>query len=96
MLRRFTNVSMHGVVATSLMVIALVGTGGIVVAQAHGAQMPVKITVLFALATAIGMLAGRQLAGHLSGRVVQRGFAAVLLLVATGLITQALLAPVFE
>ncbi|MNE21921.1 Sulfite exporter TauE/SafE [compost metagenome] len=95
MLRRFTNVSMHGVVATSLMVIALVGTGGIVIAQAHGAQIPVDITLLFALATAMGMLAGRQLADHLSGRQVQRGFAAVLLVVATGLLAQAILDPVF-
>ena len=31
MLRKFTNVSMHGIVATSLLVIALVGTGGVVV-----------------------------------------------------------------
>ncbi|WP_166365603.1 sulfite exporter TauE/SafE family protein [Pseudomonas akapageensis] len=94
LLRRYTNVSMHGVVATSLMVIALVGTGGIVVALVHGAVMPVKATVLFALTTAMGMAAGRQLAGRLSGRHVQRGFAAVLIVVALGLVTRALLAPV--
>jgi uncharacterized membrane protein YfcA len=94
LLRRFTNVSMHGVVATSLMVIALVGTGGIVVALAHGAVMPLKATVLFAITTAIGMAAGRQLASHLSGHHVQRGFAGVLIIVATGLVTRAIL-PVF-
>lgn len=95
MLRRFTNVSMHGVVATSLMVIALVGTGGIMVALAHGAVIPIQATVLFAIATAIGMATGRQLASHLSERYVQRGFAGVLIMVAIGLVTRAILASVF-
>lgn len=90
MLRRFTNVSMHGVVATSLMVIALVGTGGIVVALTNGAVMPVKATVLFALATALGMVVGRQLSSRLSGHHVQRGFAVVLITVAIGLVILAI------
>ena len=93
MLRRFTNVSMQGVVATSLMVIALVGTGGIVSALVYGAVMPLKATVLFALATAIGMIAGRQMASRLSGQQVQRGFAAVLIIVAMSLVTRAILLP---
>ncbi|QCY12479.1 sulfite exporter TauE/SafE family protein [Pseudomonas sp. MPC6] len=95
MLRRFTNVSMHGVVATSLMVIALVGTGGIMVALAHGAEMPIQATVLFAIATAMGMATGRQLVSRLSECYVQRGFAVVLIMVAIGLVTRAILASVF-
>lgn len=90
MLRRFTNVSMHGVVATSLMVIALVGAGGIMVALIHGAVMPARATAFFALATITGMVIGRSLASHLSEKNVQRGFAAVLIVVALGLETHAI------
>jgi uncharacterized membrane protein YfcA len=86
LIRRFTNVSMHGVVATSLLVIALVGAGGVVAALAQGAVMPLEETVWFALATGAGMLAGRHVARHLSARQVQRGFAVMLFCVAVGLL----------
>lgn len=82
LLRRFTGVSMHGIVATSLMVIAVVGGGGVLVALLHGARPPLEITAWFAAATAAGMLLGRRLAGRLSARQVQAGFAVLLLGVA--------------
>lgn len=89
MLRRFTKVSMHSIVATSLLVIALVGTTGIISAVAHGVVPPLNITALFAAATAAGMLIGRQLTKRLSPVHVQRGFAITLVVVATGLLIQA-------
>jgi uncharacterized protein len=83
---RFTNVTLHGIVATSLMVIALVGTGGVVSAIAQGVQLPWPATGLFALATAIGMLLSRKLISHLSQKHVQISFAIVLVLVAVSLL----------
>ena len=88
-MRRYTNATMHGIVATSLMVIALVSTGGIVVAVANGAQLPWTVTMLFALATALGMGAGRKLSSRLSEKAIQRGFAFVLLCSAASLIVKA-------
>ncbi len=85
LLRRFTNVSMHGIVATSLMVIALVGSGGVVAAMARGAMLPLPATAYFALATAGGMLLGRRLAARIAGKHVQFGFALVLIVVALGM-----------
>ncbi len=86
MLRRFTDVSMHGVVATSLMVTALVAAGAVISALLQGAVMPVDTTLLFAGATAIGMLSGRLLSRHISARHVQIGFAAILVGVACSLL----------
>ena len=82
LLRRYTGVSMHGIVATSLLVIAVVGGGGVAIALLHGARPPLHATAWFAAATAAGMLLGRQLASRLSARQVQAGFAVLLLGVA--------------
>ena len=89
-LRRYTNVSVHGIVATSLLVIAMVGTGGILSAVAHGVQLPMPVTLLFALATATGMTIGRKLAAHSPEALVQRIFSLVLVMVASGLIYKAM------
>ena len=82
LLRRFSNVSMHGVVATSLAVIAMVGGVGIATSLAHGTQIPLTITLWFAGSCMVGMLAGRKLSQHLSASMVQRGFAMLLFIIA--------------
>ncbi|MEO7114275.1 MAG: sulfite exporter TauE/SafE family protein [Caldimonas sp.] len=89
LLRRFTDVPMHGIVATSLLVIALVGSGGVLAAVWRGASLPAGPTALFTVATAIGMLAGRGLSQRLSSRQVQIGFATILLIVAIGMLGKA-------
>ncbi|WP_188569536.1 sulfite exporter TauE/SafE family protein [Undibacterium terreum] len=89
MLRRFTNVSMHGAVATSLLVIALVGASAVASALQHGAELPLAFTLSFVIATAGGMLAGRLFARRLSAHVIQRSFATMLLFVAGGLLLKA-------
>ncbi len=91
LLRRFTDITMHGIVATSLMVIALVGSGGIYAAVSHGVSLPVQETALFSVATAMGMLAGRRGAALVSERQIQRGFAVLLVLVAAGMFVKAAL-----
>ena len=89
LLRRFTELSMHGIVATSLLVIAIVGVGGVLTAVLHGAVLPLEPTLLFTAATAAGMLAGRSASHRLSASHVQIGFAIVLLVVAVGLLVKA-------
>jgi hypothetical protein len=90
LLQRFTNVSMHGVVATALMVTALVSTSAVASALLHGAVLPPAVTATFATAIAIGMVGGRLLSRRVSGRQVQLGFAAILVMVAGSLLAKAL------
>lgn len=85
LLLRFTPLSMHSCVATSLMVMALVSLGAVASAAyaTHpGLHLPAAITAVFAVATMLGMLAGRYYAQRLPAPQVQRGFAALLMLVA--------------
>ncbi len=91
LLRRFTALTMNGIVATSLLVIAIVGVGGVATALLQGAEMPAAPTLLFTAATAVGMLGGRIASRRLSARQVQLGFAIVLLIVAVGLLAKAVL-----
>ena len=86
---RYTNASMHVIIGTSLMIIALVGSGGVISALADGVQLPMPATAMFALATAMGMLLGRRLLTHVSECQIQRGFSLTLLVVATGLLVKA-------
>jgi uncharacterized membrane protein YfcA len=90
LLRRYSGVSMHGIVATSLMVIAVVGGSAVLLALWHGAVIPLQATSVFAAATGAGMLIGRCLARQLSPQQVQRGFAAVLLCVSLGVLLHGL------
>ncbi len=85
MLRRFTDVSIQGIVATALLVTALVATGAVTSALFQGAILPIGITLLFTTATVIGMLIGRRLSRHVSARQVQLGFAGILFVVAGSL-----------
>ena len=86
LLRHYSNVSMHAAVATSLLVIALVGTVGVSTAILHGVNLPVEFTAAFIASTVVGMLIGRRLVAHLSSRTVQGLFAMLLLLVALGMV----------
>lgn len=86
MLRQFTNLSMHGAVATSLFFISLVGSMGVGSALMHGVQLPMVLSTVFVAATICGMLLARRLIGHLPARIVQKLFIALLCLVASSLI----------
>ena len=86
LLNRFTALSIHSSVATSLMVIALVSTGGVIISLSHGIAIPGGTTMLFTGATVIGMIGGRFLTRILSETTVQRSFACLLLVIAVGMI----------
>lgn len=81
-LRKLTDISMHGIVATSLLVIALVGGGSIMVSILQGQHFPMTVALPFILATAVGMFLGRLLIRHLPQLAVQRLFAVLVIGVA--------------
>ncbi|QEL57277.1 sulfite exporter TauE/SafE family protein [Chromobacterium paludis] len=76
-LRRLSDLGMHAIVATSLLVIALVGSGGVASALWHGARLPALPSMGFVLAAMAGMLLGRRLVHRLSPSQLLRGFAAL-------------------
>lgn len=81
-LRKLTDISMHGIVATSLLVIALVGSGSIMVSVLQGQHFPMAVALPFIVATATGMFFGRLLIRHLPQLAVQRLFAVLVIGVA--------------
>lgn len=81
LMRRFTHLAVPGIVATSLFVITLVGSGGVANALLAGAELPIFETSGFVSAMIIGMLIGRRVSRKLQAWQVQRGFAALLFFV---------------
>ncbi|HTH59852.1 MAG TPA: sulfite exporter TauE/SafE family protein [Paraburkholderia sp.] len=92
MMRKLTDVSMHGIVATSLMVIALVGGGGVITTAMHGTAFPLGVALWFSGATAAGMIGGRLVSHRMAAHHVQLGFASILVCVAVGLLIKAFVA----
>lgn len=88
-LRRSTDLAMNSVVATSLMVIALISTSAVASAAVAG-HLNLAVAVPFAGGAILAMLLGRQIAGHLAGPRLQQGFALVSGVVAIGLLINAL------
>jgi len=79
LMRRFTNLSLAGIVATSLFLISLVSSGGVVSAVLAGATLPIWETSSFVVAMVSGMLIGRHFSRRLKAQQVQLGFAFLLL-----------------
>ncbi|MGZ8291602.1 MAG: sulfite exporter TauE/SafE family protein [Telluria sp.] len=80
-LKRYTDLTMQSVVATSLAVIALVSVTGVVASAASGA-IDWAIALPFTGGAVAGMLAGRTVSARLAGPHLQMGFAAVAAIVA--------------
>ncbi len=89
-LSRVSDISMHGIVATSLSVVALVGSSSVIMLLAQGYPFPWAIAIPFLSAAIIGMLGGRMLARRWPVHLVQRGFAVFVLLVAISMLYRAL------
>jgi uncharacterized membrane protein YfcA len=88
-LRRLSDLGMHAIVATSLLVIALVGSGGVVSALWHGARPPLLLSAGFVLAAMAGMLLGRRLSTRLSPQQLLRGFALLAAAIAVAMLWRA-------
>lgn len=90
LLSRFTKAGMHDIVATSLMVIALVGSGSVLVALLGGAQVPLPQAGAFTAASVVGMLIARRIAVRLDAARVRAGFVALLCCVSVYMMLRAL------
>lgn len=84
-LRGLSQLSMHSVVATSLLAIALTSAGAVAGTALLGVPIPWVEALPFVVGALGGMLAGRRLAPHVAGPRLQQGFAALMLIVAAGL-----------
>jgi len=91
LMKRFTHLAVPGIVATSLFVITLVGTGGVLNSVLAGAQLPVPETASFVSAMVGGMLVGRRVSRKLEAWQVQRGFALLLFVVSAYILFKAYL-----
>lgn len=83
--RQWTDVGMQAIVATSLLVIALVSLGATVSALQAGARMGTEGAAFVASAMA-GMLAGRHFSVSIRSEILQTGFAVLSVLVALALL----------
>ncbi|MGL5336568.1 MAG: sulfite exporter TauE/SafE family protein [Enterovibrio sp.] len=91
LLRKFTPLPMRSCIATSLLVVALVCTGGIATAVMQGSVLPLPFTLWFALSTATGMIIGRSLSRRLAEHTVQKIFAGMLIIVALSMLLEQLI-----
>lgn len=73
LLRQFTPLPIRSCIATSLMIVALVGMGRIATAVMQGATLPMPFTLWFVLSVVTGMFIGRRLSHHLPEHIVQKG-----------------------
>lgn len=80
-LRRYTNIEMHSIVATSLMVIALISISTVLGILLQGARIPAMGWIFVAAAIA-GMILGRAIVPYIASRLLQIGFALIATLVA--------------
>jgi uncharacterized protein len=90
-LRRASDIPMQGIVATSLAVIALVSTAGVIASAASGHMLWLN-ALPFAAGALAGMIGGRRAARHVSGTRLQQSFAAFAGCVAVGMAVKAVLA----
>lgn len=89
-LKRFSDLSMHSIVATSLMLIALISLSASAISLAHGAVIPPSGWVFVAAAIA-GMALGRQLAPRIPQERLQQGFSLLTALVALSMLARSYL-----
>jgi len=77
-----TQITIHRAVATSLLVISLIGASGIVAFIADGQTISSQVAGWFIGGALIGMFAGRRLGARIAGPRLQKLFAAAMLVVA--------------
>lgn len=87
-LRKATNLDMPSIMATSLAIIALISSVGVISSiLIHTLQWPVAIP--FCIGTVAGMLLGRMFAARFAGQRLQQGFAILAIVVAIAMIIKA-------
>lgn len=86
-LRKATDLTIPSILATSLAIVALISTTGVISAIFMGA-MHWSIAIPFCAATIVGMLIGRVFADRFAGPRLQQGFAMLAGCVALGMIAK--------
>jgi uncharacterized membrane protein YfcA len=89
-LRRYTDLEMQSVVATSLAVITLVSATGVVSSVVAG-NLNWSVALPFSAGALAGMVGGRLISATLAEYHLQQGFAILSALVAVGMIAKAML-----
>jgi uncharacterized membrane protein YfcA len=89
-LKKYSNLGMAHILPTSLSVIALISTSGIVAAIGFG-HLDYKVALPFATGAMLGMLISINVGKHFSVCLLQRIFASFSILVAIGLIVKVML-----
>lgn len=84
----FSGMGMQRAIGTSLLVITLVSLSGTASHLLAGKDLPLEIAALFSAGGVVGLLAGGRLAEQLAGPVLQKMFAAAILLVALFVLAQ--------
>ncbi|MEN3978291.1 sulfite exporter TauE/SafE family protein [Acinetobacter sp. CWB-B33] len=90
-LRKVTDLDMRSIVATSLMIIFLIGGVSISAHVLNGFQYPVSVTMTFVLACIVGMIIGRRAMHRIDSNQIQKIFATTVIGVAMYLIYSALM-----
>ncbi len=85
MLNKFSTLPAQKIVATSLMVIALISISSVINAMLYGITLPLKETSAFVLAVVIGALIGRKLIVFCNEKMIQMIFSLLLISVATSM-----------
>jgi uncharacterized protein len=88
-LKKFTDLPMKAIVATSLGVLAIVSAGGAAISLASG-TLDFNIAAPFAIGSLVGLLIGKVLERNISGPRVQQIFSVFTFLVALSLIYKCL------
>lgn len=78
----FSSMSMSRAVGTSMLVISLVSTSGIVSQLSLGQEVNWRVTALFAFGGIIGLLIGTNVSHRLSAAALQKAFSVAILVVA--------------
>ncbi|MDK2778438.1 MAG: sulfite exporter TauE/SafE family protein [Pseudomonadota bacterium] len=92
--RHFSNLGMHGIVATSLAVITLISAGTITLTLLHGVTIAER-SWYFIAATITGLVVSRFFAPRIPPHALQWGFAALASLVAVSMLAKTLI-PMFN
>lgn len=82
-LRKTTNIEMHSIVATSLMIIFLIGGFSIAIHVLEGFRYPLDVTAAFSIACITGLIIGRLIVSKIPASIVQTIFAFTVICVAT-------------
>lgn len=87
-IRSFSDLSMHCIIATSLMATALISGATVCIVLIAGRTLPWATAAPFALGALFGILLGRNFAYRLAGLRLQQTFASLMLLVGLSLAVQ--------